>query len=182
MIFAPTVKLDPGAHLLQPFDVQVDRPGPDGAAAGKRDSGLAAARQQRTQNENAGAHLSHQIVRRHGVDDRAGAKRHRLAAARSSAPSVAADLHPHRRQQIRHGRDVGQIRHIRQRQYAIGQNAGRHDRQGGVFGAADRDGARERLAAPYENFVQRIILWRRKLPDSLRCGLRPGNGVLDPAP
>ena len=37
-------------HRLQAFDVLVDRPQPDGAAAGQRDLGLAAAREQRAEH------------------------------------------------------------------------------------------------------------------------------------
>ena len=51
------------------------------------------------------------------------------------------------RDQLRHGDDVGEQRHVGQHQALVGQHAGRHQRQGRVLGAADRDVAVQRLAA-----------------------------------
>ena len=43
--------------------------------------------------------------------------------------------------------DIGQMRHVFQRQRLVGQQRGDHQRQRGVLGAGDRDGAVELVAA-----------------------------------
>ena len=53
---------DGGAQRFQRLQVQIDRPGADGAAAGERDLGLAMAGQQRRQHLEAGAHFAHHVV------------------------------------------------------------------------------------------------------------------------
>src|SRR5579862_2637007 len=51
-------------------------------------------------------------------------------------------------QQMRQRRDIGEDRHVAQRQRLLGEEGGGHKRQGGVLRPADRDGTGERLAAP----------------------------------
>jgi len=135
------VQVDLGPHLLQPMAVQIDRPRTDGAAAGQRNLGFAAARQQRTQHEDAGPHLADKVIGRGCVGNLPRRQLQHVAAMRVIDPRADADLHAHRAQQIGHGGDVGQMRHVRQRQRLVGQDAGGHDRQGRVLGAADRNDA-----------------------------------------
>ena len=59
------------------------------------------------------------------------------------------------RQQPAHGADIVQMRHVGQHQPVIGQQPGGHQRQGGIFGAADGDDAGKRPAAADTNFVHR---------------------------
>ena len=53
---------DGGAELLQAADVEVDRPRPDGAAAGQGDDGLAVAGQQGPQDEDGRPHGPDELV------------------------------------------------------------------------------------------------------------------------
>ena len=138
---------DAGAHLLQALQVQIDRARADGAAAGQRDARLADARQQRTEHQERGAHLAHDVVRRLGVGD--GAAERQRAAVIADRLDRDAVL----RQQQRHGGDVVEPRHVRQHQALVGQQAGGHQRQRGVLGAADDDLAGERPAAADANTV-----------------------------
>ncbi len=127
---------DHRAHLLQALQVQIDRTGADGTAAGQGDLRLAAAGEQRAEHQDGGAHLAHDVVRRLGMGDRAAERQH--ASVLGGAFHGDAVL----RQQAAHGGDVGKLRHVFQHQPVIGQHAGGHQRQGGVLGAADGDPAR----------------------------------------
>ena len=71
---------DLGAERLQALEVQVDRPGADGAAAGEGDASLAGAGQERAQHQDRGPHLGDDVVGRLGVGDVA-ADRQDLAGA-----------------------------------------------------------------------------------------------------
>ena len=62
-----------GAERLEAAQVQVDRAGADGAAAGQRDDGVAVARQHRPEHQDRGAHLAHDLVVGAVVGDRLGA-------------------------------------------------------------------------------------------------------------
>ena len=76
------------------------------------------------------------------------------------------------RQQQRHGGDVGKPRHVRQHQPLVGEQAGGHQRQGGVLGAADADLAGERPATADADAIRVRISslgsatprWRMYLP------------------
>ena len=60
------------AELFHGHDMQVDRPRADGAAAGQRNLGLAAARQQRPQHPEAGPHLGDEFIGRRGIGNGLG--------------------------------------------------------------------------------------------------------------
>ncbi len=117
------VEFDRGAHLLQPLEVQVDRPRADGAAAGQRDPRLPHPRQQRPEHQDGGAHLAHDVVRRLGIGDR--------AAERERAAVIAGTVHRDAvlGQQLRHRLDIGEPRHVGQHQPLLGQQPGGHQRQ-----------------------------------------------------
>ncbi len=56
-------QVDLHPHGLQALEVQVDGPGPDGAAAGQRHPGLAGPGHQGPQDQDRGPHGLHQLVR-----------------------------------------------------------------------------------------------------------------------
>ena len=62
---------DASAHSLKAFQVQVNRPGANGAAAGQGNSGLAQAGQQGAHNQKGGAHFLH-LLKRGGAVRQAG--------------------------------------------------------------------------------------------------------------
>ena len=61
--------LDLRAELLHRHDMQIDRPRADGAAAGQRHLGLAAAGEQRPQHPEARPHLGDEFIRRRRIGD-----------------------------------------------------------------------------------------------------------------
>ncbi len=81
------------AHRLQAFHMLVDRPQADGAAAGQRDPGPAAARKQRAEHQHRGAHGLHEVVGRRGIGDclprRAASNRRRAPRAHPCGPEAS---------------------------------------------------------------------------------------------
>jgi hypothetical protein len=61
--------VDLGAELFHGLQMHVDRARADGAAAGQRHLRLAAAREQRAQHPEAGAHLGDKFIGRGRVGD-----------------------------------------------------------------------------------------------------------------
>ena len=158
------IERDFGAHGLEALEVQVDRAGADGAAAGQGHAGLADARQQGAEDEDGGAHFAHDVVGRLGVCD---------APAKAGGAALGLDGDAVLGQQIGHCGEVGQLRDIGEGQALISEQAAGHERQCGIFGAGDGDGAVERYAAGDANRVhlQPYILgsetprWPIYLPD-----------------
>src|ERR1019366_10074871 len=66
---------DFGAQTFQTLDVEIDGAGPDGASAGQRDAGAAAAGYERSQDERRGPHRLDQFIRRFGSGERTRANR-----------------------------------------------------------------------------------------------------------
>src|SRR3546814_4286496 len=66
------------------------------------------------------------------------------------------------RQQARHGGDVGQPRHVGEAQRIGGEEARRHQRQGGVLRPADGNLADEAAAAVDDDLVQSTLLLRSR--------------------
>jgi hypothetical protein len=138
-VHVAAVERDLGAHLFEAAQMQVHGPCPDRAAAGQRDAGLAHPRQERAEHQDRGPHLAHDVVWGLGVADRAADGERPIRTGLETAPVLGDEL--------RHRRDVGQLRHVGEHEPLVGQHAGRHERQRGVLGAADRDAAFERPAA-----------------------------------
>ena len=139
---------DFGAHLLQPFQVQVDRPGADGAAAWKRDLGFAAAGEQGAEHQDGGAHFSHDVVGGEGV-------RYRAAERDGAAFLVGAfDGDAVLGEELAHGVQVGEQGDVGEGQALVGEQAGGHQREAGVFGAANVDAAVQRAATLDQYAVQ----------------------------
>jgi hypothetical protein len=150
------LQLDLRAQQLQALEVQVDRPRPDGAAAGQRDLGVADAGQKRPEDEDAGTHAPDQVVGGQRAGDPARRQlQHPAGVPGLGGVAVHVDLDAVLLQQVRHGGDVAQMRQVRERQRLVGQQAGRHQWQGRVLGAADADLALEGLAADDPDLVHR---------------------------
>jgi hypothetical protein len=143
------VDVDLGAELLQSHQVQVDRARADGAAARQRNARAAAAGEQRAQHPEAGTHAADQLVGRGGVDDVARRQVERLPHVRRGIGALAVDgvveavVAQDAGQQV----DVGEVGNVLEGEPVGGQQAGDHQRQGGVLGAGNGDLALERLAA-----------------------------------
>ena len=94
--------------------MQIDGARADGAAAGQRHLGPAAARDQRRKHPEARPHARHHLVRRGGVDDLGRGEPEGLAVAAALARPLAGDGHidavitENAGQQI----DVGKPRHV----------------------------------------------------------------------
>jgi hypothetical protein len=145
-----------GAHRLQARHVDVHRAGSDGASAGERYVGGAEAREQGAEHQNRGAHGLHQLVGREMLLDARGVHldAHLLVDRERDA---------HAAQQLDHGRDVLQMRHVRHRHRPVCQEAARENRQSGVLRARDADLALERNPA-----VNLQLIHERDRPPDLR--------------
>jgi hypothetical protein len=132
--------LDVRAHRLQSRDVDVHGPRADRAAAGQRHVGAAEARQQRAQHDDRGAHRAHQLVGRDGLADR---------RCVDLDPHAVVDRHAHAHaaEQLDHGRDVVQVRHVADGHDALCEERSGENRQRGVLGARDAHVALERRAS-----------------------------------
>ena len=62
---------------------------------------------------------------------------------------------------LAHGIQVGEQRHVGQDQALVGEQAGGHQRQAGVFGAADVDAAVQRAATLDQYAVHAGVLGKR---------------------
>ncbi len=136
------VQVDGRAERFQPLQMQVHRPGADRAAPGQRDLGVTGAGDQGSQHVERGAHLAHQFVGRDGAEDLRGMQ-HRL---RTVGPVITLDdLTAQAAQQIGQGAGVGQAGHVGEPQRLVAEQARRHQLEGGVLGARDRDHALKSL-------------------------------------
>jgi len=131
-------------HGLETFEVLVDGPGPDGAAAGQGDAGLAGPGHQRPQDQDRGPHGLDRLVGGHPAGEAAGINHQGLAVFK---------LHPHEAQELFGGANVGQGRHIVKPVHPRGQQRGRDDGQGGVLGPADGNFPRKGYPAFNDDFV-----------------------------
>ena len=129
--------------------MKVNRPRADGAAAGQRDLGFAAARQKGPKHPEAGPHFGNQVVRGGGVDNALGRNAQGFAG-RGALPRALArnrDVNPVVLQDPLQAKRIHQARNIAQRQRFGGEQRRDHQGQGGVFGARDIDGAVQFVAA-----------------------------------
>jgi hypothetical protein len=132
------VEVDGGAHLAEAADVDIDRASPKLAAARGRGRHLAASRQQRTSDEERGAHGRDELGRGVGVDDGGGTDPDALTS------TVDLGLGAETSQEREHGADVGEIGHIAEDALISREQCRRQRGQSGVLGAADRDSATQR--------------------------------------
>ena len=129
------VQVDRGAQRPQRFQVQIDRPRADRAPARQRDLGVAGARDERPQNVERGPHLTDQVVGRERADDLAGMQNGLFAIVACPLDDLGAKTLQQARQEAR----IGQPRHVGKSQRFVGKQAGRHQLDGGILGAADGD-------------------------------------------
>src|SRR5450830_638909 len=134
------------AHGLQALDVQVYRALADGAAAGQGYARLAAARQERPQHQDGGAH---------GLDQFVGRKRRVQAAGVELQAELLIERHrdAHAAEQIEQGGDVAQMRHVGEPQRRGREQRRAHDRQRRVLGPGDAHLTGERHAAVDQQFI-----------------------------
>ena len=162
--------LDLGAELLETHQMQVDGTRADGAAAGQRNLGLAAAGEQRAEHPEAGPHAADHFIGRHRIDDVARREVERLADVLGGPGTLAVDrevdavIAQDAGKQI----DVGEIGDVLQRQPVRGQQAGNHQGQGGVLGAGDRNCTVEPLAAGDLDAIHAGVPLRRRSPAIIR--------------
>ena len=133
---------------LKRLQVQVNRTGADGAAAGKRDLGLAVAGQEGGQHLKRGAHFSHHVVGGKAGGEVGGVEGISVAGADAGARRVG-NADAEALQQLGHGADIGQARDIGQDQGISRQQRGRHQLEGRILGAADGDFPRKPPSAAY---------------------------------
>ncbi len=165
------LELDLGPERLERLQMQIDGTRADGAAAGQRNLGPAAPRDQRREHPEARPHARHHLVRRRGVDDLGRREPERLAVARALAGPLAGDGHVDAVIAQNAGKqiDVGEPRNIVQRQRLAGEKAGNHQRQCSVLGATDGYGAGQTLAADNADTVHDVITPSRPAPVSSCC-------------
>src|SRR5690606_23358535 len=137
---------DAGTHGFQRLEMQIDRSGPNGTAAGQRHLGAAEASQKRPQHENGGTHLSHQII--------GGAKGLYLVCLNLEHHALLfgfgrnfPQLHTQRLEKPAHGGDVGQARKIAEAQLFARQESCSQKGERGVLRATDLDVAAQRPSA-----------------------------------
>ncbi len=141
MIFAP--------RRLESLDVQVDGAGSDGAAAGKRNAGVAAAGYQRAEHQRGGAHGLDEFVGGFG-----GVEFGAVDGGAVLGASVAEfDFGAHGGEQVARGLNVADLRNIFEDDGLIGEQGGGHAGKRGIFCAADAHRAEQRLSAADYEFV-----------------------------
>src|SRR5439155_17813576 len=157
---------DLGAELLQSLNVKIDRPGSDGAAAGERDAGAAAAGNQWPQDERRCAHLFHQFIRGFGAGQSASAD----GGAMLSATVSQFDFSAHGSQEFARSFDIAHLWNIFQNDWLVGQQGGGHSGQGSVLGAADADCSQQRIApSDYKLVHSETVLIVRSTNASASC-------------
>ena len=140
--------LDGGAQLLQAGDVHVQAAGADGVAARQRDLGLAAARHERAEHADRGAHPAHQVVVGLGARPTPGRR-----CVTTPASASCRTTHTEAPQHLPHDVDVEDRRHGSDDGAARGQQRRRHQLERAVLGAADAHLTEQPgAAADYEAF------------------------------
>ena len=174
------VDLDVGAEALKRHQEKIDRPCADGAATRQRNPRFAAARQQRRDDPETGAHARNQLIGGDGVDDFARRHVHGLAGVLLLALTatvnriIDAMIGKNAHQQA----DIGETRQVFQRDRAIRQQRGDHQRQRRVLGPGNRNRSIQRSAADNPYAIHCASLWRGVLPRCLSVAGSGQNGVL----
>ena len=137
---------DQRAHGLKAFDVLVHRARTNRATARQGHLGVAKAGQQRAQRQHRGAHGFHQFVGRFRVVQSPGVER-------DATVFVVLGRHAHVADQLEHGRDVLQARHIGKRDGFGAQQSGAQFGQSRVFGTCHIERALQAFAAANFQFV-----------------------------
>ena len=126
-------QVDARAHFLKSVGVDVHRTCADGTPAWQGHFGIAFTREERSEDQIGGAHFAHDVIFGAGVD--CTVARHGDHAALLER----GDFGTQRLQQLRHGADVAETRGVGEGQWLFAQQRGRHEREGGILCASDRD-------------------------------------------
>ena len=137
------------AQAFEAFDVEIDGASSDGAAAGKRDAGVAATGYQRAQDQRGGAHGLDQFVGGFGSGEVGAVD----GGAMLGASVAEFDFGAHGSQQVARGLDVAHLRNVFEDDGLIGEQGGGHAGERGILGAADADRAEQRLSAANDKLV-----------------------------
>ena len=135
-----------GAHCFKAFQVQVDRPGADRAAARQAHADATGTRQQRPHHQEAGPHFAHQFARWFAAHNARRIDRERAALKMRR-----------RTEMIEHATHTIHIRKpgaFINRRNTLGEQGSRDQRQHGIFCAADMDFAKQASAAFDQYFFQ----------------------------
>ena len=126
------------AEVAHAFQVQIDGPGANDAAARQRDVSMMQAAQERPEDADRATHFTDQIVIAEAFEFR-----------RLDVECVSVELHlrAERCQDLPHKLHVTQLRHSTNEARLRGQQGRRHDRQHGVLSAADPHFAMQRNSA-----------------------------------
>ena len=153
------VDLHPGAQRLEAFEEEIDRARADGASARQRHPRTALAGEQRADDPEARPHLGDELVRGGHVGD--GAAGEMDGAGIGAVLVLASPVHRHIDPVIAENADqlldIGEMRHVFERQRIAGHERGDHQRQGRVLGAGNRNGADERLAAHNPDSIHKYV-------------------------
>ena len=127
----PMLNGDLGAERLQPLHVFHHRSAADLTAPGQGHLGGAHPGEERADAEEAGPQAIHQFVWGCGLGD--------VLAVEIDALPLAGDPHTEGRQDLPHGGDVGEGGHVAEPQGVAAEQAGGHQHQGRILGAADTE-------------------------------------------
>ena len=172
-------RLEAGAHGAEAAEVEVDRPVAEVVPARQRHPHGAAAGQEEPEDDDRGPHPLEQLV---------GARGHQLALGRGGHAHIpvveALDPRPDAAQHLGHGLDVGDAGHVGEHGAPLGQQAGRHQLERRILGAACPDGAPERAAGLDHDLIHdpKYRRWRAAGPASGRSATNYGQGRGDVAP
>ncbi len=148
---------DGGAHGFETLDVEVDGTAANGAATGHRDASHAGARDERAEDERAGAHGLDNFV----FGDRVGEDGTADVGAVLGAAVAELDLGAHGGKQAALGLDVPDLGDIFKDDFVLGEDGGGHAGERGVFGSGDFDGTEERVTAADDELIHKYSLRKR---------------------
>ena len=126
---------DFGAERFESFQMQINRPGADGATARLRYPRLLESRQQRPHNQKRGPHLPDQFIRGLAAFD--------ACAVNKQAAWLATRIETEVLQYLGDGRDIVQIRDFFNNRRGGCKQRGGNDRQHSILCATDLDGPRK---------------------------------------
>ncbi len=129
--------LDLRPELLQSPKMEIDRSGPDGTPARQRNRRLPEPGEERPQHQDRGPHGLDQVIRRFGAGRGGGLDHDLITALMNGRPELG--------QHVSHRLDVADAGNIGDDAFVGSQEGRSQNREGRVFGAADRDLPHERL-------------------------------------
>jgi hypothetical protein len=144
-IAVPKLDLDP--EPFQPLEVEVDGPGPDGAAARKRDTGFLEAGHEGSENEDGGAHGLDEIVRNLEAIDILRVNREGLSLVKRGSQVIKERLG---------GADIAEPGEIADSMNPATEEGRREDRERCILRAADPHLAMEGSAPFDEDLIHEI--------------------------